>query len=105
MNNDDIQRIFDSLSTKFHPERAMGISGDIQVEIIGEGDYYLSIRDQKISFATGKIPGALVTLRATSSDLEAIFMRKLDPTAAFFQGRLTVQGDMGLAMKLPGLFG
>ncbi len=104
MNQDDIQRVFDSLNEKFMPERAKGLNVLIQIEIIGEGDYYLTIRDQKLFFSGGKIDGARVSLRATSGDLQAIFMRKLDPTAAFFQGRLTVRGDMGLAMQLPTLF-
>jgi putative sterol carrier protein len=104
MNTDDIQRVFTGLNQTFLPERAKGLNAIIQVEVIGEGDYNLTIRDQKLSFAPGKVSGARLTLRATSIDLEAIFQRKLDPTAAFFQGKLTVQGDMGLAMQLPGLF-
>jgi putative sterol carrier protein len=104
MNTDDIQQVFEGLNATFVPERAKGMNVIIQIEVIGEGDYNLSIRDQKLSLKTGKVPGARLTLRATSGDLEAIFQRKLDPTAAFFQGKLTVQGDMGLAMRLPGLF-
>jgi putative sterol carrier protein len=104
MKPEDIQRVFTSLNQTFLPERAKGLNVTIQVEVIGEGDYNLTIRDEKLSFAPGKVNGAHLTLRATSSDLDAIFQRKLNPTAAFFQGKLTVQGDMGLAMKLPGLF-
>jgi putative sterol carrier protein len=104
MNQEEIQKILGGLNGAFRPERAKGIDTVIQIEMIGEGDYVMTIHDQKLGFAPGKASTARITLRATSHDLEAIFQRKLDPATAFFQGRLTVSGDMGLAMQLPGLF-
>lgn len=41
-----------------------------------------------------------VVLTADSETFEAILGGELDPTAAFMSGRLSVDGDMGLAMKL-----
>jgi putative sterol carrier protein len=104
MNAEELTRVLEGLNTAFIPERAKGLDAVIQIEITGEGDYTLLIRDEKISFQAGKTPGARLTLKANVADLVAIFQRKLDPTTAFFQGRLSVQGDVGLAMKLPGLF-
>jgi len=104
MNDEEIQQVFTSLNASFSPERARGIDTVIQIEVIGEGDYNITIRDQKISFAVGKAPGARLTLRGKSHDLIDIFHRKLDPATAFFQGKLSVKGDTGLALKLPGLF-
>lgn len=40
------------------------------------------------------------TLTADAETFEALFRGELDPTAAFMAGKLTVDGDMGLAMKL-----
>jgi len=104
MNNEDIQQVYSSLKQAFIPERAKGIDAVIQIDAVGGGEYFLTIRDQKLELAFGKATAARLTLRATSDDLLAIFQRKLDPTTAFFQGRLNVQGDMSLAMQLPGLF-
>lgn len=39
-------------------------------------------------------------LSTTSDDLDAILRGKLDPMAAFGQGRLRVTGDMSVAMKV-----
>ncbi len=41
-----------------------------------------------------------VTLTADADTFESILSGDLDPTAAFMSGRLSVDGDMGLAMKL-----
>lgn len=43
---------------------------------------------------------AQCTLSITSDDLDALLRGKLDPMAAFGQGRLRVTGDMSVAMKV-----
>lgn len=44
-----------------------------------------------------------VTLSADADTFRAILDGDLDPTGAFMSGRLSVDGDMGLAMKLAGV--
>lgn len=44
-----------------------------------------------------------VTLTATAETFEAIMNGDLNPTAAFMGGKLSVDGDMGVAMKLGGV--
>ncbi len=40
------------------------------------------------------------TIKVSLEDLTAIVGGELDPTGAFMQGKLQVEGDMGVAMKL-----
>lgn len=44
-----------------------------------------------------------VTLTASSETFKAILDGEQNPTAAFMTGKLTVDGDMSLAMKLSGV--
>jgi putative sterol carrier protein len=46
-----------------------------------------------------------VTLTADADVFRAILEGDLNPTAAFMQGKLTVDGSMGLAMKLGAALG
>lgn len=41
-----------------------------------------------------------VTLTATPETFKAMFEGELNPTAAFMTGRLSVDGNMGLALRL-----
>jgi putative sterol carrier protein len=41
-----------------------------------------------------------VTLTADAETFQAMLEGELNPTAAFMSGKLTVDGDMGLAMQL-----
>lgn len=43
-----------------------------------------------------------VTLSASAETFEAILSGDMNPTAAFMGGKLSVDGDMGMAMKLGG---
>ncbi len=44
-----------------------------------------------------------VTLTATSDTFQAIVDGDMDPTSAYMTGKLKIDGDLGLAMKLSGV--
>ena len=48
---------------------------------------------------------ATCTVGMTLDDLESMMGGNLDPTVAFMSGKLRVEGDMSIAMKLQGLLG
>ncbi len=45
------------------------------------------------------------TLTASAETFQSLLDGDLDPTGAFMSGKLTVDGDMGLAMRLGSLLG
>jgi putative sterol carrier protein len=50
--------------------------------------------------ATGTAPAAKCTVSCADGDFLNIVNGKLNPQMAFMAGKLKIQGDMGLAMKL-----
>lgn len=64
-------------------------------------DGVMVIDNQSVSTEDG---AADCTVGVSLEDLQSIVAGDLDPTAAFMQGKLKVDGDMGVAMKLGQVF-
>ena len=72
-----------------------GFDGSAKFVIEGEG----AVRIDE-SGAAADDGEADVTMTADAETFQGILDGDIDPTAAFMSGKLTVDGDMGLAMKL-----
>ena len=75
-----------------------GFDGSAKFEIEGEGAIIVD--------GSGVRAGdedADVTLKADADTFNGVLSGDVNPTTAFMTGKLTVDGDMGLAMKLAGL--
>jgi len=92
--SDIIQRAVDALSARI----GSGFDGGTAKFVItGEGAIVID--------ETGVRAGdeaADVTLTAAADTFQQILEGDIDPTSAFMSGKLAVEGDMGLAMKLGG---
>lgn len=69
--------------------------GSAKFEIGGEGAVRIDADGASASDAE-----ADVTLTADADTFQSIMEGELNPTAAFISGKLAVDGDMGMAMKL-----
>ena len=74
---------------------AAGYDASAKFEITGEGAIILDQDGARVSDEA-----ADVTLSADADTFEAILSGDLNPTSAFMTGKLSVDGDMGVAMKL-----
>jgi putative sterol carrier protein len=72
-----------------------GFDGSARFVIEGEGSIVIGPDG-----ARAADDDAQVTLTADADTFESILSGDLDPTAAFMSGRLSIDGDMGMAMKL-----
>jgi len=72
-----------------------GINGTLKVDIVGEGA--LRIDDSGASISDDD---AECTLTLDAETLQGLVAGDVDPTSAFMTGKLTVDGDMGVAMQL-----
>ncbi|WP_375280449.1 SCP2 sterol-binding domain-containing protein [Pseudooctadecabacter sp.] len=77
-----------------------GFDGTAKFDIEGEGAIIIDENG-----ARAGDDDADVTLSASAETFKAILDGEENPTAAFMTGKLTVDGDMGLAMKLAGVLG
>ena len=79
-----------------------GIEGSVKLVIEDEG----VVRIDAAGASAGDGDGdADCTLTASADTFRELLDGDLDPTGAFMSGRLTVDGDMGLAMRLASLLG
>jgi putative sterol carrier protein len=106
MSDISIQSIMDRLCGAFVPERAEGINETIQFQLNGDqgGDWVVSIKDQTCSVEQGTIPNPTLRFSADAQDALDILAGRMDPMRAFMRGKLRLDGDMGLAMKMTKLF-
>ncbi len=72
-----------------------GIDGTAQFNVEGEGSMIVDGDGARAGDGD-----ADVTFNADAETYREIFDGSLDPTSAFMSGRLTIDGDMGMAMKL-----
>ncbi|MCL3883518.1 SCP2 sterol-binding domain-containing protein [Marivita sp. GX14005] len=72
-----------------------GIDGTAQFNIEGEGSVFVDENGARAGEGN-----ADVTFNADADTFREIFDGSLNPTTAFMSGRLTIDGDMGMAMKL-----
>lgn len=77
-----------------------GFDGSAKFVINGEGSIMMDGEGARASD-----DDADVTMTADADVFQAILEGAENPTAAFMTGKLSVDGDMGLAMKLAGVLG
>jgi putative sterol carrier protein len=96
-----------SLVGRFCAKEAAGFEAVYQINLTGEdgGNWYLTIADQKCALAGGASPQPDVTITMAAEDWVNLLAGKLDGYTAFLQGRVDVQGDLSLALRLQSMFG
>lgn len=72
-----------------------GLGKTLKFDFKGEGFIYIDHAE-----VTNEDKPADCTIIVAKSDFDQIAEGKLDPTMAFMQGKLKINGDMSVAMKL-----
>jgi putative sterol carrier protein len=100
------KQLIDQLVANFPPERAAGMDAEVQLNLTGDdsGNWVIKFAGGKMSAAEGKASSPRLTVTTSLADIVAIAEGKLDGMAAFMQGKIKVDGDVGLAMRMVSLF-
>jgi putative sterol carrier protein len=94
-----------AMQAKFNPAAAAGLDLVFGFNITDENKQYaLIVKDGTCDIQEGENPDANCTLVLDSATLKDIVSGETDGMQAFMGGKLRVEGDMMLSMKLSELF-
>lgn len=99
------KEFFDGLQEGIDLEKVKGINATYQWDIDGAGKWYAKISDDAVEVNEGEAESSDITITVAESDWLDIVSGKLNGQMAFLTGKLKIQGDMSLAMKLQSLTG
>ena len=101
-----VKEVFDGMAKQFRPDKAVGVNATIQYEITGDqgGTWHAVVKDGTCTVSAGAAPTSNLTLTMSSQDWLDMIGGKLSGQMAFMSGKLKLKGDMGLAMKIAGMF-
>jgi alkanesulfonate monooxygenase SsuD/methylene tetrahydromethanopterin reductase-like flavin-dependent oxidoreductase (luciferase family)/putative sterol carrier protein len=101
--------LFTGMAQRFVPEKAGGFSGALQYELRTAGGgvkrWVVAIDGDRAKARPGTASDPRLTIRMTVADFARIAGRDLDPGKALLLGRLDLDGDVSLAMRLGEMFG
>jgi len=90
----------------FIPDKAQGVDAVIQFDLAGDngGQFWLEINDGNINANDGLHDSPKMTVKSTTEDWYAVSTGQLNAMQAFMSGKIKIQGDMSLAMKMQSMF-
>jgi len=106
MSPGTVREFFEALPSRFRPDAAEGVNAVYQFDLSGEegGQYQLHVAGRSCRVCGGVHAAPNVTLSMAGEDCVAILEGKLSGVSALLSGRLKIDGDMGLAMRLAAFF-
>ena len=106
MAHAEIQELITRLPGAFQADQAGDLDAVLQFCLTGDkaGDFYATIKNGTCTTAEGKAANPTTTFNAAGQDWLDLTQGKADGMSLFMQGRLSVEGDMGIAMRMQSLF-
>jgi alkanesulfonate monooxygenase SsuD/methylene tetrahydromethanopterin reductase-like flavin-dependent oxidoreductase (luciferase family)/predicted lipid carrier protein YhbT len=103
--------IFTGMAKQFKPKFAYGFEGDIAYELSHHGNgkapsrWTVRVRDGAASVIPGIDGSPAITFRLSIPDFARLVAEEVDPQELLFAGRFGIEGDLGLATRVPEMFG
>jgi putative sterol carrier protein len=98
--------IFNQMVQEFQPDKAGNLNARFQFRLAGDegGDWVVTVANRECAVTQGTADKPDVTIAMQASDFVKMVVGDLQPIVAFMQGKIKLQGDMNLAMKVQELF-
>lgn len=98
----EVAEIFQKMVQRMEPQKIEGMNAVIQFDLSGDngGQYWLKLAEGAATTGTGLVDGAKMTLKASADDFYTMMNGGLNPMQAFMTGKVKIQGDTSLALKL-----
>ncbi len=104
-----LKEVFAGLQEKINadPSKMAGVTATYQFNLSGDdgGEYNIVFTDGAGKVNEGAADNPDITISMDAGDFKDLVNGKLDAMGAFMSGKLKVQGDMSLAMRLQSLLG
>jgi putative sterol carrier protein len=100
---DNTADFFASLERRLDPARLAGLTASYRFDIDGAGSWRVDVRDGVAAVSEGGEGGDCV-IHMKDEIFEKLRRGEQNPMTGFLTGKIKVDGDMGLALKLKELF-
>ncbi len=94
----DLHEVADALTQRVGGKSPLG--GTVKFDLGEAGSLFIDGDGAENTVAANKTDPASCTITMTADDFKDLIQGRLQPTSAFMQGKMRVDGDMLLAMKL-----
>ncbi len=96
--------ILEQMKSKFNADAAAGMENVFQFQVEDGDSFYVAINDGNFDVQKGEHDDPSVTMIMDTETLLGVMTGELDGMQAFMGGKLRVEGDMMLGLKLGELF-
>lgn len=98
--------MLEELVRRFNPDKAQGVDAVIQFDLSGEdgGQYWVRIQNGTVTAGEGMAENPKITIRSSMDTWKDVAAGKTNVVNAFMMGKLKVQGDMGLGIRMQSMF-
>ncbi len=100
-----VREVFDEIPNHFNADAWGSQNAVLQFNITGDegGTWTAKIENGNLTVSEGAANGPDMTVTTSDKDMVAMVNGELNAVSAFMQGRVRIDGDMSLAMKLQNL--
>lgn len=103
MSTESIEEFFEKLQEHVDPAKLQGVDATYRFDTGSAGSWHVTIADGDVQVAQSEADADCV-VQASAETFEKIVRGKQNPATAVMLGKLKIEGDMSLALKLKELF-